>query len=370
MTSLPVSSHAPACCGTHLCRTSLAIRVGLTALLVAAYYGLRGSLIAAVGESMDLATVRTLWALALLAGVLAVWGKIILRDKRYHAPLLVTIILALSDASFAMLENHPAPPWLVAATGGLALEYSPTFLTMAITVLCELLIGRFYWGKWPHPASAYVSGISAGILVKSPALWPFVMCGLIAISSKYVLRIGNRHLWNPTNLGMTVMLLLAPQHVASLGVQAGNNGLAILLIWFLGGLIMWNLDRFHMPLAFIAAFVPLSFLRSAVTGHPWQTEIAPITSPMFQLFIFFMITDPKTTIRGKWNQTVFVVVVAIAETALRLVLRDVHSLYHSLFIVGPIANLMEIVGDRAKANRAAMANRPAVEAREPALEKV
>ena len=31
----------------------------------------------------------------------------------------------------------------------------------------------------------------------------------------------------------------------------------------------------------------------------WQAEVAPITGPMYQLFVFFMITDPKTTVRSK-----------------------------------------------------------------------
>ena len=36
-------------------------------------------------------------------------------------------------------------------------------------------MGRLTYGKWPHPASAYISGISAGILVRSPFLWPYVL---------------------------------------------------------------------------------------------------------------------------------------------------------------------------------------------------
>src|SRR5262249_9310955 len=162
------------------------------------------------------------------------------------------------------------------------------------TLMVELIVGRFFWGKWPNLTSAYITGISAGILIKSPALWPFLLAGTISICSKYALRVYNRHIWNPTNFGITMMLFLAPQHVASLSVQAGNNGLAIIVIWTLGCMIMYKLGRFHIPLAFIAAFVPLAFLRASVTGHPWQTELAPITSPMFQLYIFFMITDPPT----------------------------------------------------------------------------
>jgi Na+-translocating ferredoxin:NAD+ oxidoreductase RnfD subunit len=179
-------------------------------------------------------------------------------------------------------------------------------------------------------------------LIKSSALWPFVLCGLISIASKYVLRVGNRHLWNPSNFGVTMMLLLAPDHVASLSVQAGNNGLAVAAIWILGGMIMYRLGIFHIPLAFLLAFIPLAFLRSYVTGQYWQTEIAPITSPMFQLYMFFMITDPKTTTKARWSQILVAVLVACMETFLRLAFKDVHSLYHALFIVGPLSNLIEI----------------------------
>ncbi len=348
MTPSPTSPGACPVRGPHLCWTGLLLRTGLTAVLVGAYYGLRGSLPALVGDSLDPTSARVIAVTVLLAALLAVWWKVISSDPRFHAPILITAILALSDASFGILENHPAPPWLVSLSGGWVLEYSPTFVTMAVTILTELLVGRFFWGKWPHLASAYISGISVGILMKSSALWPFLMCGMISILSKYVLRIGNRHLWNPTNFGMTMMLLLAPQHVASLSVQAGNDGWAIAVIWILGSLIMYKLGRFHIPLAFIAAFVPLAFLRSAVTEHPWQTELAPITSPMFQLYIFFMITDPKTTVRGRRNQIVVAVLVAVAETVCRLGFHDMHSLYHALFIVGPAANLVEIYADRSR----------------------
>ena len=96
-------------------------------------------------------------------------------------------------------------------------------------------------------------------------------------------------------------------------------------------------------------FIPLAFLRSSVTHHPWQTELAPITSPMFQLYIFFMITDPKTTIHGRWNQVVVAGLVAVVETVCRLAFKDVHSLYHALFVVGPAANLVEIIAGRMRA---------------------
>lgn len=348
--------------------SSFVARGLVTVVLIAAYYWLRQPLSEAMrnwDSSLDPAVPRILAAFVLMGALLSLWWKLLWKDPRFQGPLLITMILVIGDAAFSILENHPAPPWLVAATGGVLREYSPTFVAIAATILAELVLGRFFWGKWPHLASAYISGISAGILIKSSALWPFVLCGLISIASKYVLRIGDRHIWNPTNFGVTMMLLLAPAHVASLSVQAGNNGLAVVAIWILGGMIMYRLGRFHIPAAFVAAFIPLAFLRSYVTGHPWQTELAPITSPMFQLYIFFMITDPKTTTHGWRSQVVVAVLVAVAETFFRLVFKDVHSLYHALFFVGPAANLVEIYAQRGKGK--AQRENPLSPTEQPAL---
>ena len=82
-----------------------------------------------------------------------------------------------------------------------------------------------------------------------------------------------------------------------------------------------------------------------MTGHPWPAEVAPITGPMYQLYIFFMITDPKTTVRTKRGQILVVFLVAAVEAALRL-MQFVHAPYYALFIVGPIANFVEILQAR------------------------
>jgi Na+-translocating ferredoxin:NAD+ oxidoreductase RnfD subunit len=336
-----------------------AVRIAVSLVLLGAYYLVRepldesigGAVQKLTGQTPAASTPRVVAVCVMIALMLVLWRKVVSREPKLQAPLLITVILALSDASFGVLETHAAPPWLVSLTGGVILDYTPTFITMCVTMTTELILGRFFWGKWPNLTSAYISGISAGILVKSSALWPFLLCGMISIASKYVFRVYGRHLWNPTNFGMTVMLALTASHTASLNVQAGNNGLAIAVIWLLGGMIMFKLGRFHIPLAFIAAFIPLAFLRSGVTGHPWQTELAPITSPMFQLYIFFMITDPPTTTRAKWSQVLVAVLVAVMETVCRLAFKDIHSLYHALFTVGPAANLIEIFAGRIRAKR-------------------
>ena len=46
--------------------------------------------------------------------------------------------------------------------------------------------------------------------------------------------------------------------------------------------------------ALVASFLLLNGARALALGQPLLPEIAPITGPMYQLFIFFMITDPRT----------------------------------------------------------------------------
>ena len=245
-------------------------------------------------------------------------------DTRYLAPLLITCILAAGQLSFGFLES-----------------YSRTALAIGIALVTELVIGRLFWGQWPHLASAYVSGISVGILVRSPAFWPYALCSLLSITSKYVLRVKGRHLWNPSNFGLCVLLWLAPDVVASLSVQWGNDLLPMVVVWMLGSLIIWQVKRFHICATYVVSFMLLAYVRSGLTGHPFLAEVAPITGPMYQLFIFFMITDPKTTVQTTWGQCVVAFLVALAEMVLRLY-ESVHAPYYALFLVGPAANLFEI----------------------------
>src|SRR6202161_1033446 len=245
-------------------------------------------------------------------------------DNRYLAPFFITCILLAGHLSFGILES-----------------YQKTLLAILTSIALELVLGRVFFHKWLHPASAYITGISVGILVRSPAFWPYALCSAISITSKYVLRVKGRHIWNPSNFGISVMLFLAPETVASLSIQWGNYLLPMLVIWILGSVIIWRLRRFHITGIYVASFVVLAFLRSWMTGNPWQSEIAPITGPMYQLFIFFMITDPKTTVRSKRGQCVVVFLVAVLEMVLRLN-QIVYAPFYALFVVGPTAMLIEI----------------------------
>jgi Na+-translocating ferredoxin:NAD+ oxidoreductase RnfD subunit len=194
-----------------------------------------------------------------------------------------------------------------------------------------------------------------GILIRSPFLWPYILCAALSIMSKYVLRWHGKHLWNPSNFGVSAMLFLYPASVASLSIQWGNTLWPMLIVWGLGSIIVTRLKRFHICVTYVISFLVFSLVRSAVTGNPWSASVAPLTGPMYQLFVFFMITDPKTTVSSKWGQCVVASLVALAEMILRLN-EVVHAPYYALFIVGPTANVIEILVKRAQARKSVPAD--------------
>lgn len=245
-------------------------------------------------------------------------------DNRYLPPVFITLILVAAHFSFGILGG-----WL------------PTAIAIVVAIAVEVVASRLTYGRWPHPASAYISGISVGILVRSPFLWPFALASLTSILSKYVLRFRGQHLWNPSNFGVSALLFLAPGTATVLSIQWGNNIWPMAVIWALGFFIVWRVGRLHISVAYVLSFVVFSLLRSAITGNPWLATLAPITGPMYQLFIFFMITDPKTTVRSRRGQIVTVVVVALVEMLLRLD-EVIYAPFYALFLVGPAALLIEM----------------------------
>jgi enediyne biosynthesis protein E5 len=251
------------------------------------------------------------------------WGKFFSLDNKWIAPMFITSILVVGNLSFGMLES-----------------YKKTGIAIVASLIAELILSKIYFGKWPILASAYISGISVGILVRSPAVWPYFVCAVVSIMSKYVLRVNNRHIWNPSNFGIAVLVFLAPETVATLSIQWGNYLLPMIVIWCLGSVIIARLKRFHITGTYVACFIALAFVRSWITGSPWQAEVAPLTGPMYQLFIFFMITDPKTTVKSKKWQMIVVAIVALAEMILRLD-QVVYAPFYALFLVGPTALLVE-----------------------------
>ena len=260
------------------------------------------------------------------------WQRASEIDSRYLIAFLITLVLLSAQLRYQMV-------------GG----YSRFLIALAVCTSTESLLSWFDRGKVVNLLSAYISGISLTLLEKPQggAIWPLMLGGFLAISSKYVLRYRGQHLWNPTNFGICALLLLAPGHVSVLSHQFGNDIVTNLVIWIFGLIIVARIGVLHITLTYVACFLLLNTLRAAIFGQLLLPEIAPITGPMYQLFIFFMITDPRTVVKGRRRQIVVAVTIAVVESLIRLA-SDKGVMLPTAFNAAPALLALGIVGPVAK----------------------
>lgn len=257
-------------------------------------------------------------------------------DPRYLIAALITLVLLAAQVRYHIV-------------GG----YERLAVALLTCVAAEAVLSWFVRGRIVNLQSAYISGISLTLLLKpqGAVLWPFVAAGFLAIGSKYVLQYRSHHLWNPTNFAITLMLLAAPDRVSVLSHQWGNELATNLVIWTFGLVIAARVRVLHITLAYVAAFLALNAARAALLGQPVMPEIAPITGPMYQLFVFFMITDPRTVVRGRRGQVLVAVIIAFAETLIRFASDQAWTLptafnaapaLVALALVGPVAKWLDL----------------------------
>jgi hypothetical protein len=238
-------------------------------------------------------------------------------DNRFVPPSFITLHTAGGHLSFGILES-----------------YQKTLLAIVTSIVASSFSGAFSFIKWPHLASAYITGISVGILLRSPALWPYILCALLSITSKYVLRVKGRHIWNPSNFGISAMLFLAADAVATLSIQWGNYLCPMLVIWLLGSDHLASAALSHLRGMFLSF---LSLSRSASAHHRrvrGNRRLLRLQARMYQLFIFFMITDPKTTVRSQLGQCVVILSWLPLKWDSALI-QVVYAPFYALFVCGP-----------------------------------
>ena len=257
-------------------------------------------------------------------------------DPRYLIAFLITLVLVSAQLRYHMF-------------GG----YERLVLALGVCMATEALFSWFDRGKVVNLLSAYISGISLTLLIKPQggALWPFALGGFLAISSKYVLRYRDNHLWNPTNFAIAALLLATPDRISVLSHQFGNDLTTNLVIWTFGLIIAARVGVLHITLTYVLSFLLLNTVRALTLGQPVLPEIAPITGPMYQLFIFFMITDPRTVVRGRQRQIVVAVLIAVMETLIRYASDqgwplptafNVAPAFFALATVGPVAKWLDL----------------------------
>ncbi len=249
-----------------------------------------------------------------------------IRDPRLHVAAVIITIHVLGQVG---LHFRVSVPQILAA-----------ILTTAIieVVLTFRQSRAIVW-----PASAMLTGSGVALILRVVGTPPdqpwntdgwYVFAGVAAFSllTKYVIRYRGSHVFNPSNIGLVVaFLVLGSTRVEPLDFWwAPLNGWMLLAYAVIigGGLLITR----RLRLLALAATFWLALTAGvgllAASGHCMTANwaFAPVCgvdfwrvivfSPEIMIFLFFMITDPKTVPAGQVGRVVFGLLVAVASTLL------------------------------------------------------
>ena len=88
----------------------------------------------------------------------------------------------------------------------------PSLLALASALATQVACSRIWRLPRIDLRSPLITGLSLSLLLRADEPWVYAAAGVIAISSKFLLRLGGKHLWNPAGLAI-VVLLFGTEHV-------------------------------------------------------------------------------------------------------------------------------------------------------------
>src|SRR5437867_8297235 len=215
--------------------------------------------------------------------------------------------------------------------------------TMAIlrTALATQYVCGRIWGLAAFdPRSALISGLSHCLLYRTNAPLLAVATATAAIASKFALRWRRKHVFNPTNFGLVVMMLVTGQVWVSPG-QWGSAATFGFLMASAGCLVVTRARRADVTLVFLGTWAALLFGRSMWLREPVAVPIHRLESGALILFAFFMISDPKTTPDSRVGRKLFAGLVAAGPYAVQFVLFRTNGFLWSLAVASLLVPVID-----------------------------
>jgi Na+-translocating ferredoxin:NAD+ oxidoreductase RnfD subunit len=213
-------------------------------------------------------------------------------------------------------------------------------LTLGSALLAQYVFGRAFGVARFEPRSALISGLSLCLLLRTgQPIWA-AAASVLAVSSKFLVRVRRKHVFNPTNVAL-VALLLATDAV---WVSPGQWGASAILAFFVacaGGLVVHRALRSDVTFAFLAAYAGLLVARAVRLGDPLAIPLHQLQSGALLLFAFFMISDPRTTPDSRVGRVLFGVLVAAGALYVQVVLFRPNGLLWSLAACSPLVPLLD-----------------------------
>lgn len=217
--------------------------------------------------------------------------------------------------------------------------------TRALILLATALSVQYACTRiWKLPAfdprSALISGLSLCLLLRTNSWeWAALAAG-VTILGKFALRVGGKHVFNPTNFGIVATMLATGGVWVSPG-QWGNAAFFAFLLACLGGLVVNRAARSDVTYAFLGFYLAVLSGRALWLGQPMAVPLHQLGSGSFLIFAFFMVSDPKTTPDSRAGRVFFALLVALGAGFVHFVLYRPNGLLLSLFFLSPVVPLID-----------------------------
>ncbi len=204
----------------------------------------------------------------------------------------------------------------------------------------EVAFSYYYKREIFIPYSAIITSFGI-ILMIGWTKWyiPYILIA-ISILQKWLIRVSNRHLFNPSNFAVVLALaLFFPKAMPIIG-QLGYQGyLVIAVIIAIAVAILVRVDRYIISFAFIIFYTIFEYLFMKHYDPHWKFDdfLTNFYSTSFIVYILFMLTDPRVTPSSKKMQILFAFIVALISTLLDFIYSyHLKNLFISLFVTTPL----------------------------------
>jgi len=213
-------------------------------------------------------------------------------------------------------------------------------LAIASALLTQIACTRIF--KLPHVdlRSALITGLSLSLLFRADAAWLPALAAVIAIGSKFTLRIDGKHIFNPAGFAIVVLLLTTSEVWISPG-QWGTSVYLAALAAFFAILVLHASQRSDIALFFLVSHAALLFARAAWLGDPPAIPLHQLQSGSLLIFAFFMISDPRTAPDSRLGRLLFALAVAALAHYLAFFMQMRPALYVALIALSPTTLLFD-----------------------------
>jgi enediyne biosynthesis protein E5 len=237
----------------------------------------------------------------------------------------------------------------------LAFDHRWIQIITSVLVACTLDTLLSFWKSRQIvlPISGFITGLGLGLLVEAIPLWPFIVAPVLAIGAKAFIRFQGRNIFNPSNFGLTILLILVPATVTTLAAQWSGSMLIVMLVVVIGGFTSFRVSRWDLVLSFVVGFAVMALIEEVIMHNGLAFVYGPMLGVAFQLFTLSMLTDPKTTPETRRMRVIFGLTLALIDGILRM-LSIQNSLFIALFFVSPCVPILRLCTPIIKARLAAV----------------